>query len=128
MKKLTINKENECMACLACERACSELFYKTFDPRLSCIKIKQKGDAYIPAVCVQCGKCAKVCEAEAITQNAKGVYMLDKKKCTGCGKCVENCPFEVIVKPESQSAPSKCISCGACVKVCPVDAIFIKES
>ena len=53
-------------------------------------------------VCVQCGKCASVCEAGAITKNAKGVYMINKKLCTGCGKCVEVCPFGVMVKaPEA---------------------------
>jgi ferredoxin len=30
-------------------------------------------------VCIQCGKCMKACEHEAITQNPKtGVYMINK--------------------------------------------------
>ena len=96
MKKLAVKKNVECMACLACVTACSESFYKVFDPDKSCIQIvDKKGDAK-PMVCVQCGKCAKVCEAGAITQNAKGVYMINKKLCTGCGKCTDVCPSKCI--------------------------------
>ena len=73
------------------------------------------------------GKCAKVCENEAITQNPKtGVYMINRKKCVSCGKCVEVCPMKVMVlKPENPA--SKCISCGACVKACPMGVLEIVE-
>ena len=36
MKKLTVKKNSECMACLQCVQACSEAFYKEFDPDYSC--------------------------------------------------------------------------------------------
>ena len=55
-----------------------------------------------PMACPQCGKCAEACPEGAITQNAKGVYMINKKKCTGCGKCAEACPFGLIVKDRRQ--------------------------
>lgn len=127
MKKLTVKKGAACMACLECVRACSESFYKVFDPGKSCIQIvDKKGDAK-PMVCVQCGKCAKVCEAGAITQNAKGVYMINKKLCTGCGKCVEVCPFGVMVKAEDSAVTTKCIACGICVKACPMDILEVVE-
>lgn len=126
MKKLALTP-NECMACLSCEIACSQMFYKVDDSRLSCIQVQLKDNISKPAVCVQCGKCAKNCEAEAITQNAKGVYMISKAKCVECGKCVEVCPFGVIVQQEG-GKPSKCIACGACVKACPVDTLYIKEA
>ena len=98
MKKLVVSKENPCKACLSCVRACSEAFYKTFDPDLSCIRIVAKPDGE-PKVnnCIMCGKCARTCPEGAISQNAKGVYMIDKKKCVGCGKCVEACPMHVMV-------------------------------
>ena len=32
MKKLKVTKGAKCMACLECVRACSESFYKEFDP------------------------------------------------------------------------------------------------
>ena len=42
MKKLKVKKGATCMACLECVRACSEAFYKTFDPAKSCIQIVEK--------------------------------------------------------------------------------------
>jgi pyruvate formate lyase activating enzyme len=72
--------------------ACSKAFYKEFHQDLSCIQIVEKNGAPKPMVCIQCVKCAKVCEAGAITQNPKtGVYMINKKLCTSCGKCAERC-------------------------------------
>ena len=128
MKTLAVNKENPCMACLSCEIACSEAFHKKFDPALSCIRVGEKNGDVKLAICVQCGKCARTCPAEAITQNPKGVYMIDKAKCTGCGVCVEACPFGVMVMPEGAAVPTKCIACGICVKKCPADTLYIKES
>ena len=126
MKRLALT-ENECMACIACETACAKVFYKTDDIRLSCIQIIEKNGKMRPAICVQCGKCAKVCEAGAIAPNPKGVYMISKADCIGCGKCVEACPFDVMVCPDD-SKPTKCISCGICVKACPVGTLYIKEA
>ena len=124
MKKLTVKKGSECMACLECVRACSQAFYKEFDEDLSCIRIVAKGNAAKPNVCIQCGKCLKVCEAGAITQNAKtGVYMINKKLCTSCGKCVEICPMKVMVSDPT----SKCISCGICAKACPMEILEVVE-
>ncbi len=129
MKKLSVKKTETCMACLECVRACSTAFYKEFDPDLSCIQIvagKEPGTAK-PMTCIQCGKCMKVCEHEAITQNPKtGIYMINKKNCVGCGKCVEICPMKVMVlKPESTA--TKCIACGICVKACPAEVLEIVE-
>ena len=127
MKKLTVKKGAECMACLQCVQACSEAFYKEFDEDLSCIRIVAKGNAAKPNVCIQCGKCMKACEHEAITQNPKtGVYMINKKKCVGCGKCVEVCPMTVMVKKD-ENPVSKCIACGSCVKACPMEILEIVE-
>ena len=128
MKKLTVKKGAECMACLECVRACSNAFYKEFNEDLSCIRIAAgKNGGAKPMVCIQCGKCAKVCEAGAITQNPKtGVYMINKKLCTSCGKCVEICPMKVMVHKEGNPV-SKCISCGICVKACPMELLEIIE-
>ena len=128
MKKLAVKKNVECMACLQCVQACSEAFYKEFHPDYSCIQIvagKQGGAK--PNICIQCGKCMKVCEHGAITQNPKtGVYMINKKLCVGCGKCVEVCPMKVMVlKPENPA--SKCIACGACARVCPMGVLEVVE-
>ena len=127
MKKLTVKKSAECMACLQCVEACSKAFYKEFDEDLSCIRIVAKGRGAKPNVCIQCGKCMKVCEQGAITQNPKtGVYMINKKLCVGCGKCVEVCPMKVMVQKEGNPV-SKCIACGICVKACPMEILEIVE-
>ena len=128
MKKLAVKKNVECMACLTCVDACSKAFYKEFHPDYSCIQIVAgKNGGAKPNVCIQCGKCMKVCEHDAITQNPKtGVYMINKKNCVSCGKCVEACPMKVMVlKPENPA--SKCIACGICVKACPMEVLEIVE-
>ena len=58
------------MACLACVDACSQAFYKTFNPELACLEIVEK-KSIRPMTCPQCGKCAEACPEGAITQNAK---------------------------------------------------------
>ncbi len=127
MKKLTVKKDVPCMACLECVRACSTAFHKTFNEDLSCIRIVAKDGGAKPMTCIQCGKCARTCEAGAITQNPKtGVYMINKKLCTACGKCVEVCPMKVMVAP-TEGAAAKCIACGICVKACPMEVLEIVE-
>ena len=127
MKKLAAKKNGECMACLQCVAACSEAFYKEFDEEKSCVRIVAKGAGAKPNTCIQCGKCMRTCEHEAITQNPKtGVYMINKKKCVSCGKCAEACPMHVIVFEEGSPA-SKCIACGICVKACPMELLEIVE-
>ena len=157
MKKLSIKKGVQCMACLECVRACSNAYYKEFHPDKAALKIVQRNDTVKPMVCVQCGKraaacpsgaitqnpkgvwmisrklctgcgkCAEVGEHGAITQNAKGVYTINKKLCVGCGKCKDACPFGVLVKVEEAPYASKCIACGICVKACPMKVLEIVE-
>ena len=90
------------------------------------IGAKKDGSPQVLA-CPQCGNVQRRVRAGAITQNAKGVYMVDKKKCTGCGKCVEACPFGVMVKAADSEVAGKCSACGICVKACPMDVLAIKE-
>lgn len=128
MKKLVAARKSDCMACLQCTTACSVAFYKRDDVTVSALQIAAKKDGEPKVVaCPQCGKCAEACEAGAITQNAKGVYTVNKKLCTGCGKCVEACPFGLMVKAEDSEYASKCIACGICVKACPMEVLEIKE-
>ena len=124
-KRLFVNPGSRCIGCLECVRACSMLFTKTSDPTLAFIQVRKDKD-YKPSVCIQCGKCAKVCPEGAITQNMAGVYTIDKKKCTGCGKCREACPMKVMVALEDNIS-GKCIACGTCVKACPMEVLQIAK-
>ena len=46
MKKLTVKKDVQCMACLECVRACSNAYFKEFDPDKACLQIVPwKGEA-----------------------------------------------------------------------------------
>ena len=125
-KKLVVTDKKGCMACLGSVLACSAAFYKVDDVTKSCIQIvtDKDGDPK-PNVCIQCGKCMKECPSEAISQNAKGVYVIDKKKCTGCGKCAEVCPTQVMVVNDDLT--SKCIACGICAKACPAGILEVQE-
>jgi len=130
MKKLSVTDASLCAACRSCEIACSQAYYKKYDPELSCIQIGTKKDGKTTKVnvCIQCGKCMKACENGAITQNEKtGVYMINKKLCVGCGKCKEVCPSQVICKAEDKDNVTKCIACGICVKACPMGILEIVE-
>ena len=129
MKKLVASKDIRCMACLSCVRACSEAFYKVFDPAKSCIQIVDNNGEAKVKTCIQCGKCMRTCTHGAITQNPKtGVYMINKKLCVHCGKCVEVCPFGLIVQTAPDLPPSKCIACGICAKQCPMEILEVVES
>ena len=128
MKKLVAVRKDDCMACYQCMHACSAAYYKREDVTVSAIQIGAKKDGSPKVLaCPQCGKCAEACEAGAIKQNAKGVYMVNKKLCTGCGKCAEDCPFGLMVKDEEAPTASKCIACGICAKACPMNVLEIKE-
>ena len=115
--------ESLCIGCHQCEEACSKAFYKVSDSMKSCIRITDKEDgSHHIAVCTQCGKCSEVCNTGVITEDARGVYRLNKKECAGCLMCVGFCPENVMVQCDDYLEPSKCTACGLCVKACPTDA------
>lgn len=65
-------------------------------------------------LCVNCGKCSKVCPfhaivylpvpceevcpVSAISKNEKGVEEINPEKCINCGKCLVSCPFGAIMQ------------------------------
>ncbi len=131
MKRLKVKDAGQCMACLQCAVACASAFYKEGDVTKACIRIVEGKTPKSVAVrsCIQCGKCARSCEAGAISQNPRtGVYVIDKKLCVRCGKCAEVCPFGLIVKTAPDAVPSKCVSCGICAKQCPMEILEVVES
>ena len=93
-----------------------------------CIRITDKEDgSHHIAVCTQCGKCSEVCNTGVITEDARGVYRLNKKASAGCLMCVGFCPENVMVQCDDYLEPSKCTACGLCVKACPTGAIRLVE-
>ena len=97
--------ESLCIGCHQCEEACSKAFYKVSDPMKSCIRITDKEDgSHHIAVCTQCGKCSEVCNTGVITEDARGVYRLNKKECAGCLMCVGFCPENVMVRRSRRRA------------------------
>ena len=85
-KRLKVVNQSDCLKCLACEAACSMAFYKEFDPSKASIYVTEKNNEPKTVVCVQCGKCARTCEYDAITQNKRGVYVINKN----CARAVVN--------------------------------------
>ena len=96
MKKLKVVNQDACMACLQCEVACSEAFYKEFDPDKSCIHIIEKNEKTKTQVCVQCGKCVAACPFGVMVAGEK-----NPSKCIACGICVKACPMDVLEIVES---------------------------
>ena len=92
MKKLVVKKNAECMACLQCEQACAEAFYKEFDVTLSCIQIVEKNGAAKPQTCIQCGKCVEACPMKVMVMKPEG----PASKCIACGICVKACPMDIL--------------------------------
>jgi len=45
--------------------------------------------------CVECGSCAAVCPADAISEG-DGTYVIDPDVCAECGTCEAECPQEAI--------------------------------
>ena len=119
IKDIRVVPESECCGCAACANACP----------VDAIRMEEGKEGFVfPKVdlntCIQCGKCARTCKQGAITQNAKGVYMINKKLCTGCGECVAACPMKVMTLGDTAT---KCIACGICAKACPMGILSVVE-
>ena len=94
MKKLVVKDKTGCMACLECVRACSEAFYKEFDPDKSCIQIVTGKDGNPkPNTCIQCGKCQEACKMDIRTWKQP-----NSPECIRCGDCIRACPVQAIQK------------------------------
>ncbi|MEI6089955.1 MAG: CoB--CoM heterodisulfide reductase iron-sulfur subunit A family protein [bacterium] len=51
------------------------------------------------SLCTWCGKCAEVCEYDAVSEvefDGKQVAQVNKAVCTGCGICAPICPYNAI--------------------------------
>ncbi|NLD52068.1 MAG: 4Fe-4S binding protein, partial [Clostridiales bacterium] len=46
--------------------------------------------------CRGCTACVKACPVGAITGEARGLHVIDQKKCIKCGACMAKCRFDAI--------------------------------
>jgi Fe-S-cluster-containing hydrogenase component 2 len=119
----------KCDGCKECEKACSQIHFKTDDGGdKSAIRIlKDKNGKYKMHVCDQRGLCIDMCPVGALTRKKNGVVWLDKNVCVGCQACVGFCPIGAMQKSNARIEPFKCISCGACVRACPTGALELVD-
>ncbi len=68
-------------------------------------------------------------EAEAEKRIFRWVPEWSKGKCTLCGKCAEVCQYNAVIQLGDQIMvmPQLCHSCYACSELCPVDALPMRE-
>ncbi len=91
-------------------------------------------------------RCAEACPRGAISFDSKQKAHIDKSLCVNCGKCAKVCPYTAISnfkRPCERACKigaismnedkvatidnGRCISCGACVYMCPFGAIADKS-
>jgi Fe-S-cluster-containing hydrogenase component 2 len=118
----------KCNGCLECEKACSQVHFKTKDDgEKSAIRIIKTEKGYSMHVCNQRGLCLDMCPVGALTRRKNGVVWLDVNTCIGCQACVGFCPIGAMRKADVRIEPFKCISCGSCVRACPEKALELVE-
>jgi len=126
--KLVADAKN-CTGCRLCQTVCSLCHFDEVNPKKAALTIDSKfpvPGTFHPRVCNQCGACASVCPAEAITEK-DGVYIIDKETCTGCGDCIEECPTNVMFLHEDSTVPIKCDLCKECIPVCTTEVLSVKK-
>ena len=119
----------KCNGCLECEKACSQVHFKTKEGgQKSAIRIMKTEKGYTMHVCDQRGLCLDMCPVGALTRRKNGVVWIEKDVCIGCQACVGFCPIGAMRKADVRIEPFKCISCGSCVKACPEKALELIET
>ena len=119
---------DKCKGCLECEKACSQVHFKTDEGvEKSAIHIVKNGKKYEMIACDQRGLCLDMCPVGALTRKKNGVVWLDKNVCIGCQACVGFCPVNAMRLSSARIEPFKCISCGSCVRACPENALELVE-
>lgn len=136
MQKLIHFEPSKCIACKACELACSFKNFSEFSPSKARItnEVYLEEAAYITVTCLQCEEpwCLKACPTAAITKNYEtGLVTVNEDKCVGCRACVAACPFGMIKFADWKGKADKCNLCTPdfpeCVSFCPTGALIYSE-
>ncbi|MDO8963052.1 MAG: RnfABCDGE type electron transport complex subunit B [Coriobacteriia bacterium] len=98
--------------------------------------------------CFGYGDCVRSCPFDAMKIDARGLPVIDAKKCTGCGICTKECPrggtrllglvsdtAPIVVRCSSRDSVKDrrgycskcCIACRKCEKACPTAAIVVTD-
>lgn len=125
--KVLKRKPELCIACHACESACSKTWFKEDNKEKSCIRIKEEEKGNVIVSCTQCGECIDICPVQAITRDKNGIVRINKSICVGCFMCVGYCPELAMMMNGEYIEPFKCVACGQCAKQCPTKAIYIEQ-
>ncbi len=128
---------SRCIGCQACVQACGECETHRGVPMIHVDTVDRAvGVQTAPVVCMHCEDptCARVCPADAIKQDDRGVVLsAAKPRCVACANCVLACPFGVPKMQTRQELMMKCDLCydrtsagkkPMCATVCPSGALF----
>ncbi len=129
--------QSRCIGCQACVQACAECDTHRGHAMIHLEYVdRPTGVQTAPVVCMHCEDptCAKVCPADAIKQDDRGVvHTAAKPRCISCSNCVLACPFGVPKMNTGYELMMKCDMCydrtsvgkkPMCATVCPSDALY----
>jgi Fe-S-cluster-containing dehydrogenase component len=128
---------SRCIGCQACVQACGECGTHRGVSMIHLEYVhRPTGVQTAPVVCMHCEDptCAKVCPADAIKQDDRGVvHSAAKSRCVACSNCVLACPFGVPKMKAEIDLMMKCDMCydrtsvgkkPMCATVCPSGALY----